>query len=102
MQVSDIKASSIEVRMLVSARNAPQTWDLRCFVRERMLGFIQDHCPEALPQTRLLMDTAMTSGNGPTSFDPVGRPTAAMDQIVSTDEHAGIPRGEATKDAPPG
>ncbi|PIK73698.1 mechanosensitive ion channel protein MscS, partial [Methylobacterium frigidaeris] len=34
LQVSDAKENVIEIRMLVSARNAPQAWDLRCEVRE--------------------------------------------------------------------
>ena len=56
LQVSDLKEGTVEIRMLVSGRNAPQTWDLRCFVRERMLAFLQQTCPEALPRTRVAMD----------------------------------------------
>ncbi|MCQ8240667.1 mechanosensitive ion channel family protein [Rhizosaccharibacter radicis] len=53
LQVSDMKQREVEIRMLVSARNAPQAWDLRCFVREKMLMFLQSEHPEALPRTRL-------------------------------------------------
>ena len=56
LQVSDAMAHTVQIRMLMSARNAPQTWDLRCEVREKMLAFLQDECPEALPRTRLRMD----------------------------------------------
>ncbi len=56
LQVSDVKQSTIEIRMLVSARNAPQTWDLRCFVREAMLNFLQANYPAALPRTRIRME----------------------------------------------
>ncbi len=62
LQVSDATEHAVQVRMLVSARNAPQTWDLRCEVRERMLLFLQQECPEALPRTRVLIDPAHPPG----------------------------------------
>lgn len=52
LQVSDAKEAVIEVRMLVSARNAPQAWDLRCEVREKMIAFLQTDHPDALPRHR--------------------------------------------------
>ncbi|MEE7448353.1 mechanosensitive ion channel protein MscS [Methylobacterium radiotolerans] len=52
LQVSDAKESTIEIRMLVSARNAPQAWDLRCAVREAMITWLQAEHPEALPRHR--------------------------------------------------
>ncbi|MCJ2016152.1 mechanosensitive ion channel [Methylobacterium sp. E-065] len=52
LQVSDAKVSTIEIRMLVSARNAPQAWDLRCEVREAMITWLQAEHPEALPRQR--------------------------------------------------
>lgn len=58
LQVSDMKESTVEIRMLVSGRNAPQTWDLRCFVREAMLTFLQETYPASLPRTRVRMDPA--------------------------------------------
>ncbi|GAB0112783.1 mechanosensitive ion channel family protein [Acidisoma sp. C75] len=58
LQVSDAKAQVIEVRCLVSARSAPQTWDLRCEVREKMIAFLQAEHPYALPHTRILMEEA--------------------------------------------
>ena len=52
LQVSDAKEATIEIRMLVSARNAPQAWDLRCVVREAMITWLQTAHPEALPRHR--------------------------------------------------
>jgi small-conductance mechanosensitive channel len=52
LQVSDAKEATIEIRMLVSARNAPQAWDLRCVVREAMITWLQAEHPEALPRHR--------------------------------------------------
>jgi hypothetical protein len=53
LQVSDARERTVELRALVSARNAPQTWDLRCEVREKLLAFMQRELPHALPVARL-------------------------------------------------
>ena len=52
LQVSDAKENTIELRALVSARNSPQAWDLRCEVREKLLAFLQEEVPQALPRRR--------------------------------------------------
>jgi small-conductance mechanosensitive channel len=53
VQVTDTSAHGIEVRILVSARNAPILFDLRCLVREKLIAFIRDQYPSALPATRI-------------------------------------------------
>lgn len=53
VQVTDTNAQGIEVRILMSARNAPSLFDLRCIVRERLIAFIQGRYPSALPSTRI-------------------------------------------------
>jgi small-conductance mechanosensitive channel len=53
VQVTDTSAHGIEVRILVSARNAPTLFDLRCLVREKLIAFIQDRYPSALPSMRI-------------------------------------------------
>jgi small-conductance mechanosensitive channel len=53
VQVTDNKQSTIEVRFLMSAKNSSQAFDLRCYIREEMLSFINKHHPESLPKTRL-------------------------------------------------
>src|SRR5689334_8909525 len=52
LQVVETHPRSIKLRALVSARNAPQSWDLRCEVREKLLDFIRTEMPEALPRDR--------------------------------------------------
>jgi len=56
LQVTDITDRVAQVRCLASARNAPVAFDLRCEIREKMLAFMRDQCPEALPQDRLALD----------------------------------------------
>ncbi|WP_439400763.1 mechanosensitive ion channel family protein [Bradyrhizobium sp. DASA03068] len=55
LQVIDADSRTIELRALVSARNAPQSWDLRCEIREKLIAFIRDEMPEALPRDRAIL-----------------------------------------------
>lgn len=52
VQVTDFKQMTMEVRILVSASNAPSAFDLRCEVREKLIGYIQEEFPGALPRLR--------------------------------------------------
>lgn len=52
VQVTDAKPNCIEVRVLVSARDAGAAFDLRCEVREKLIAFLRDECPSALPRSR--------------------------------------------------
>ncbi|KEO72921.1 mechanosensitive ion channel family protein [Anditalea andensis] len=56
LQVTDVKERTVELRCLMSARDSPSAFDLRCYVREEMLDFIQREYPETLPKTRVLME----------------------------------------------
>jgi small-conductance mechanosensitive channel len=52
LQVTDAKAETVELRALVSAANASAAFDLRCEVREALIGFLQREYPQALPKRR--------------------------------------------------
>ena len=52
LQVTDTKEHTVEVRALASAADASLAWDLRCEVREQLVGFIQRDHPESLPRIR--------------------------------------------------
>ncbi len=51
-QVSDCNEHTMTIRLLMTAKNSPVAWDLRCYVREEMIGFIQQYYPHCLPKTR--------------------------------------------------
>lgn len=57
LQVTDTKPDAIEVRVLATAANAGNTFDLRCNLREALLAFIRDEMPQALPRRRMAIDT---------------------------------------------
>lgn len=52
VQVVETDRDVIHVRGLMSARNSPKAWDLRCEVRENMLDWLHAECPQALPRVR--------------------------------------------------
>ena len=52
LQVTDAKESTVELRILVSARNSSDLFDLRCNVREAMIAFLHANQPTALPTNR--------------------------------------------------
>lgn len=52
LQVSDVKEYTIELRALADAKNAGTAWDLRCYIREGLITFLQKNYPETLPKTR--------------------------------------------------
>jgi small-conductance mechanosensitive channel len=56
LQIVDSGVSTITVRALMSARNSPTAWDLRCEIREQMLEWLRAEYPDALPRVRALLD----------------------------------------------
>lgn len=54
LQVTNLSEHSMELRCLMSARDAGDLFDLRCVVREEMIAFMRDHHPHSLPTTRFL------------------------------------------------
>jgi small-conductance mechanosensitive channel len=59
LQVSDARERTVELRALADARNSGGAWDLRCLIRERLIAFMQEHYPDALPRTRVEMEREM-------------------------------------------
>ena len=56
LQVTDAKEKTIEIRALMSALNSSEAFDLRCYIRENLITFIQNNYPDSLPKTRITMD----------------------------------------------
>jgi small-conductance mechanosensitive channel len=52
LQVTNSSERTLELRALVSAANSGDAWDLRCEVREKLVTFIQQNYPDALPRLR--------------------------------------------------
>lgn len=52
LQVTDVRERTVEVRALMSASDSSKAFDLRCFVREKLIEFVQKNYPDSLPKTR--------------------------------------------------
>ncbi len=50
--VTDSTDRALELRALVSAKDGGNAWNLRCEVREKLVGFLQEKYPESLPHVR--------------------------------------------------
>jgi len=55
LQVTDAVGGLVRIRILVTAKDAPTLFDLRCQVREEMVAWVRSTAPAALPVQRLLM-----------------------------------------------
>nr|WP_291890369.1 mechanosensitive ion channel domain-containing protein [Cellulomonas sp.] len=105
LQVTDAVGGAVRVRALASAVDAPTLFDLRCYVREGLVAWLQAEAPEGLPRTR--WEPGLPSGAAGPARDRrpgVGaagaEPTAARPR---TDEPTGEPTtGETTTGAPTG
>ncbi len=52
VHVTNVSEQTVEIRLLVSGANAGDTFELRCFIREKMIEFLQKEYKQALPSLR--------------------------------------------------
>ena len=67
LQVTDAIGGYVHVRVLLTAVDAGTLFDLRCFVREELIRWLQRTSPESLPRTRLVL----TGDQDSVAEDPV-------------------------------
>lgn len=80
LQVTDAVAGYVRVRILVTAKDAPTLFDLRCLVREAMVSWVQRTMPQALPVQRVVMADA---GAQPPHDRQVTDPTPTHDGLFT-------------------
>ena len=56
LQITAIDLTGIQLRALIGADNVADLWNLCCYVREHLIVFIQNNCPEVLPRERIQLD----------------------------------------------
>jgi small-conductance mechanosensitive channel len=54
LQVTDSSEHAMQIRVLATSADSSKSWDLRCDVREKLIGYIQKNYPLSLPQRRNL------------------------------------------------
>ncbi|HWB33513.1 MAG TPA: mechanosensitive ion channel domain-containing protein [Acidobacteriaceae bacterium] len=52
LQVTDLSAQAMQIRCLVTCRNASDGFNIGCDIREHMTGYIQQNYPDAFPTMR--------------------------------------------------
>jgi len=52
LQVTGLGTSTMQLRLLMSARDSTAAWNLQCEVRERLIAFLQRTYPSSLPRLR--------------------------------------------------
>lgn len=53
LQVTGVGPSTMQIRALMSSRDSSTSWNLQCDVREKLVAYLRDEHPEALPRLRL-------------------------------------------------
>jgi small-conductance mechanosensitive channel len=62
LQVTEAGPQAMQLRCLVTAASAPAAWDLRCEVREALVGFVQRDYPQYLPRGRGELEVQAQAG----------------------------------------
>ncbi|MBF7009971.1 mechanosensitive ion channel [Novosphingobium resinovorum] len=73
LQVTDCRDQTLEVRLLMSARDGPTLFDLRCEIRESMMDWIRREMPEALARRRQLQVAPMELAAAPSMVEAMGK-----------------------------
>ncbi|MEE6273465.1 mechanosensitive ion channel domain-containing protein [Georgenia sp. MJ206] len=82
LQLTEATGGWVRARAVVSAENAGVLFDLRCYVREGLVDWVQREAPYALPRTRVETEAATPSDDERTTGDRrpgTGRAGAAVD-----------------------
>ncbi|OWQ92202.1 mechanosensitive ion channel protein MscS [Roseateles aquatilis] len=69
VQVVDTTERTMQIRVLVSAKDSGKAFDLRCELREGLIAYIQKEFPQSLPRVRALMESE------PAPMAPMEKPT---------------------------
>ena len=55
VHVTDATENNVQIRALMSARNSGDNFELRCYVRENLIKFINDNLGASLPKSRMII-----------------------------------------------
>jgi small-conductance mechanosensitive channel len=74
MQVTELTRDAIELRLLMTAKDSPTLFDLRCDIREALIQWLADEMPEAIVRGRVMA----TGPDGSALGAPSGEVLAQM------------------------
>ncbi len=64
LQVTGAGTETLQVRCLMSSTDSSKSWNLQCEVREKLIAYLQDEHPEALPRLRVQLAGARGDHQG--------------------------------------
>jgi small-conductance mechanosensitive channel len=86
LQVTDATEKSVQVRVVATAANAGAAWDLRCEVREGLIGWLQAQHPPSVPRLRAELSHPRDKSEPPLNSLENGR---SVKEIVSPGREVG-------------
>ncbi|WP_022882254.1 mechanosensitive ion channel family protein [Gryllotalpicola ginsengisoli] len=78
LQVTDAVGGFVHVRILLTARDSPTLFDLRCHVRESMIAWIQRESDISLPRQRVIVGEAPKRAAARTAAAPPQAPAEGL------------------------
>lgn len=81
LQVTDAVGGMVKARVVVSARNSGELWDLRCLIREDLVNYLRAEHPYAVFTQRMLLsnEEALVKAPEPVSTGKVGVVDSSVD-----------------------
>jgi small-conductance mechanosensitive channel len=73
LQVTNASEHTVELRALMSSPGSSQAWDLRCYVREKLIAYLQQNHPQSLPRARAEITGLNSLPRSATQEEPVPR-----------------------------
>ena len=67
VQLTAVRETTVELRVMVSAANSSSLWDLRVEVREKLVDFLRREYPQALPRVRTENPAGAVDAGDPTA-----------------------------------
>lgn len=87
VQVINVIQNRMVVRVAVSARNAGDLWDLRCYLREHLIEWLRTEAPYAIPRTSVVI-------NQNQSLENIEEKTVEVEKEITKDQKFLVETGE--------
>lgn len=99
LDVTDMTRDSITVRLLVSAKDSADLWQLRCYLREEMISWIYEEIPWALVSERIkASDNGMTANLKENLYSQIGIDLKAPAAVSAEQESVSEKHSDSTSD----
>ncbi|MFF8828990.1 mechanosensitive ion channel family protein [Streptomyces sp. NPDC015131] len=100
LAVTDTTPSTIQVRAVVTAKDADDIWTVRCVVREQLIAWLCEKHPYALPRIATSAATLPPDGQWP-ELGKASGPVPSASEVHSNNADHYVPDGDAqTAEAP--